>query len=75
MDFHHPIGHPASRRAGVTEVVGIDEDRPEGRAREGGGSSVGNGNGRGFGVRGQAGRGRGRRRRGGVPGSERFQWI
>ena len=65
-------GQPADRRAGVSVVVGIDGDRPEGSAREGGSSSGGNGNG--FGVRGRAGQGRDRNRRGGVPGSERVQW-
>ena len=66
--------HLAARRAGVSAVVGTYGDRPEGRAREGGGSSGGNGNRRGFGVRGRARRGCESKRRGGVPGSERIQW-
>ena len=35
-------GHPTARRAGVSAMVGTDGDRPEGSAREGGGSSDGN---------------------------------
>ena len=71
---HGPMrsGHPEARRAGVSEVVGIDGDIPEGSARKGGGSSGGNGVR--VRVRGRAGRGCGRRGRGGLPGSERVQW-
>ena len=69
-----PTGHPAARRAGVSPVVGIDGDQPEGSAGEGGGSSGGTGSGFVFRVRRRTGRGRGRNRGGGVPGSERVQW-
>ena len=69
-------GHPAARRAGVSAVVGKDENKLEGSAGEKGGSSgvTSNGGGIGFGNRRRTGRGLGRKRGGGVPGSERFQW-
>ena len=66
-------GHPEASRAGVLLVVGIDGDRPEGSAREGGSSSSGNGNRSRFGFIGQSGRGRRRKRRLGVLGSEQVQ--
>ena len=79
MDDSEPVrtGHLAARRAGVSSVVGIDKDRPEGSAGEGGGSSSGtrNRSGFGFGVRGRTVRGCGTNRGGGFPGSERVQWI
>ena len=65
-------GHPAIRHVGVSAVVETDEDRPEGSAREGVGSSCGNGSG--FGVRGRSGRSRRKKRIGEVPGTERVKW-
>ena len=69
-------GNLATRRVGVSAVVGTDGGIPEGSARKRGGRSGGNGKGSGsrFGVRGRDGRGRGRKRRGGFPGRERVQW-
>ena len=68
-------GHPVARHAGVSAVVRIDGNRPEGSTREGGGSSGGNRNNRGFRFRGLAGRVHRRKRRGGFPGNEQVQWY
>ena len=71
-------GHPATRSAGVSEVVGAGRDRPGGRAEICGIISDKIGEGYGDGVRGggigwEADQGRGRRR-GGVSGSKRVKW-